>query len=259
MSQRRWAWSFAAVAFATLVAGYGFAPSGTPTPNIRATIQAAGSAVFPTATATALSQEPGADATVQAGKRIQTSLHAPTPTPGLPERNGDGGPPPFPDGLTANVVRVVDGDTVDIVFENGSTARVRLPGVDAPEIFSENSPGEYGDIRDTTCLDRWGRRAAEFAAESLEGRVVWVIPGTGTERDTAGRLLAFIHVDGRDFNAVLVEQGYARVYTVGESQREDDYLRLQDRARAQRAGLWQCASGNPTPVHSVRIGRLSAP
>ena len=86
-----------------------------------------------------------------------------------------------------------------------------------------------------------------------------MIPGTGTERDTAGRLLAFIHVDGRDFNAVLVEQGYARVYTVGESQREDDYLRLQDRARAQRAGLWQCASGNPTPVHSVRIGRLSAP
>ena len=227
------------VTLATLGLACGLNIGGPPPPDIKATIQAAERAAFPTATAVGISLGRD-DATAQAGKRIQTSLHAPTPTPAQSARAGERGPPAHPDALAANVVRVVDGDTVDVVFANGSGARVRLLGVDTPEVFSPNVPNEFGHVSDTTCLDRWGERAAEFATESLEGRVVRVIPGEGAERDAAGRLLAFIYVDGRDFNITLVGRGYGRVFTVGESRREHDYLRIQDLARSRGIGLWEC-------------------
>jgi len=54
-------------------------------------------------------------------------------------------------------------------------------------------------------------------------------------------------VDGEDFNAAQVEQGYARVYTEGDSSREEEYLELQHQAQADRVGLWQC-EGRATPT-----------
>ena len=40
--------------------------------------------------------------------------------------------------LVADVTRVIDGDTVDVVFQDGSADTVRLLGVDTPETFSSN-------------------------------------------------------------------------------------------------------------------------
>ena len=66
-------------------------------------------------------------------------------------------------GIVAQVSDVVDGDTIDVVFADGSTDRVRLLGVDTPETFSPNSPGEYGDIADTACSLLEVVRAADEA------------------------------------------------------------------------------------------------
>ena len=74
-----------------------------------------------------------------------------------------------------------------------------------------------------------------------------------------GRLLAHILVDGRDFNTELVEQGYARVYTEGDSSGEKEYLDLQLQAQAESAGLWQCAAATlvltPTPPTLAQTGQ----
>ena len=56
------------------------------------------------------------------------------------------------------------------------------------------------------------------------------------------RLLVYLHVDGRDFNAQLVAEGYARVYEEGESRRKEEYLVLQDGAQAEGVGLWAVAA-----------------
>ena len=61
-----------------------------------------------------------------------------------------------PKRLLAEVVRVVDGDTFDVKFQDGSTDRIRLLGVDTPETYSSNEAYEYGDITDMACLDAWG-------------------------------------------------------------------------------------------------------
>ena len=54
-----------------------------------------------------------------------------------------------------------------------------------------------------------------------------VLDPSAGDRGFYDRLLAYVVVDGQDFNAGLVGQGYARVYTEGTSSREADYLRLQ--------------------------------
>tara|TARA_B100000949_G_scaffold224106_1_gene227191 strand:- start:157 stop:987 length:831 start_codon:yes stop_codon:yes gene_type:complete len=154
----------------------------------------------------------------------------------------------------ANVTRVIDGDTVEVLFLDGSTDTVRLLGVDTPETFGANRPDEYGAITDIDCLDAWGSLATDFAVRVLQGQTVTVIkdPAAG-ERGFYGRLLAYIHVDGQDFNATLVEQGYARVYIEGKNSREGDYLVLQERAQMQRIGFWGCESHTPvtTPTATV--------
>ena len=70
-----------------------------------------------------------------------------------------------------------------------------------------NGTSFYGDITDTACLDDWGIRAKEFAADKLEGRMVTLeIDGTTFEElFTFGRLLAFVDLDGDDFNRMLLE------------------------------------------------------
>ena len=72
-----------------------------------------------------------------------------------------------PEGLIAEVVRVIDGDTVEVMFEDGTPDRLRLLGVDTPETYGQNKANDYGSITDVTCLDDWGHRATEFAVQEL--------------------------------------------------------------------------------------------
>lgn len=155
-------------------------------------------------------------------------------------------------GISAEVSHVVDGDTLDIVLRDGSSDRVRLLGVDTPETYTGNNANEYGDITDIDCLDRWGLLATEFTKNTLEGREVMLMPDPAAgERGYYDRLLAYVHIDGEDFNAMLVSKGYARVYIEGTSTREEEYLKFEGEARDGSVGLWQCGSSNTvasTPV-----------
>ena len=58
------------------------------------------------------------------------------------------------------------------------------------------------------------------------------------ERGYYGRLLAYIEIDGYDFNESLISRGYARVYDEGSSSRETRYLSMQNKAILQGIGLW---------------------
>jgi endonuclease YncB( thermonuclease family) len=91
-----------------------------------------------------------------------------------------------PDGA----LEVLDGDTLRL--HDGS--RVRLPGVDAPEL---GRPG--------------ARQAADYVASRLAGRHVTLVPAD-PPRDAYGRLLADVQADGESLSLGLVERGLAWVY-----------------------------------------------
>ena len=175
----------------------------------------------------------------------QTPVPTKTPSPRLvssPTKI----PTPIPTStllLTARITKITDGDTFWVIFDSGNREKIRILGVDAPETYSSNSPNEYDGITDTECLDDWGNSAAEFAIDTLSGKIVQVIADpSGDERDSFDRLLAYIHVDGQDFSSMLVKNGFGRVYRKYDYSRKSVYLALEGIAKLNKVGLWGCTS-----------------
>ena len=161
-------------------------------------------------------------------------------------------------GTSATVVDVVDGDTIDVQFSDGSTDTVRLLGVDTPEVHAENDPAEYEGIPDddsgALCLESAGTDATSFANRWLaDAQVTLVTDPAADRRGSYGRLLAYVHVNGGeaegkraataadriDFNHLLIETGHARVYDSTFS-RSDRYYDAESTAQTEGLGLWQC-------------------
>ncbi len=139
----------------------------------------------------------------------------------------------------ARVVEVIDGDTLDVLIDK-NVYRIRLLGVDCPEIFkSRNKPYEYDNITDLNYLTRWGIKAKRFARELLEGKIVYIeFDELAGLKDRYGRYLAYVYLkNGTDFNALLLKNGLARVY-IGKFKKEEIYLKLEKSAKRHCIGLW---------------------
>ncbi len=155
----------------------------------------------------------------------------------------------------ATAERVIDGDTFEARFIDGTTEKVRLLGVDTPEkAAGDNIPGEYGDIPDTAYLAERGNVATEFSRAHLEGKeVVLECDAAAGTRDRYGRLLAYTTLpDGTDTGALLLSEGLARVYTAETFYRKGSYLAIQESAIAKKTGIWSYSGSItvplPTPV-----------
>jgi micrococcal nuclease len=154
------------------------------------------------------------------------------------------------DGQRATVEAVVDGDTVDVRYPNGTTERVRLLGVDTPELGGENAPDEFEGVPDTedgrACLRAVGERASEALRERVAGEQVSVVVDPAADRRGGyGRLLAYlVHAD-TDLNRWLVETGYARVFDTAFS-RSGHYYEAQAQAQADGRGVWDCRPDGST-------------
>ncbi len=128
-----------------------------------------------------------------------------------------------------HVIKVTDGDTVKLAAQGS----VRLIGVDCPE---KAQPG--------------GQQATEFATKYLLDQDVEVELCAKQPTDRYGRGLGMIYVrrNGQRilFNAELVRQGYARVYslrpcTVDEAQWNGYY----EEARSNNRGLFRTLGNVP--------------
>jgi len=143
--------------------------------------------------------------------------------------------------LEARVVRVYDGDTIevdlglghpDILWENirlSRYERVRLLGIDTPELSTD--PAEY-----------YARKAKSLLLRLVAHRIVRLEIVPGNERDGYGRLLAYVYVRKGDkwifVNGELVRRGAADLLFVG-TERYAEYLReLWIEAVAERRGMW---------------------
>ncbi|MFC7096017.1 lamin tail domain-containing protein [Halobaculum marinum] len=155
------------------------------------------------------------------------------------------------DGVRVTVVEVVDGDTVRIEYANGTTDTARLLGVDTPEVYGENTPGEFEGVPDTetgrACLDEYGARASTYVENRLLGEeVVIAFDANEPRRGYFDRLLVYVHHDGGSVNYALVDRGLARVYD-SSFERGDSFYAAEERAMAADRGLWSCRDGTAAP------------
>src|SRR5262245_3536318 len=118
---------------------------------------------------------------------------------------------------------VIDGDTIDVA----SIGRVRLLGIDAPEI---------GRGFDTAAP--FARAAREALATMVNHR--WVrLEYDGPRTDAYNRHLAYvIREDGLFVNAALLRDGLARVSARGPLPRLAELQRAEREAQAARRGMW---------------------
>lgn len=128
--------------------------------------------------------------------------------------------------VQARVVRVVDGDTA-VVRIGHRRETVRYIGIDTPESVKPGTP-----------VQCFGHEAALYNAKLVEGRRVRL--GFGPERrDVYGRLLAYVHRDGKLVNGRLVAAGYARTLEIAPNDgRAELFDRLQKEAASADRGLW---------------------
>lgn len=164
----------------------------------------------------------------------------------------------------ATVTRVVDGDTVEVRFQDGTEDTIRLLGVDTPETtYSRVSPDEYAGIPNTTSgrdhLFNWGENAKEYAVSTLSNKQVTIV--TDDESDTRGyygRLLAYVMVDGENFNALLLENGYARVYE-SDFTKLNEFNGLQETAQTRNVGVWDYTTPDTSQNNGNSDAQLSIP
>ena len=127
------------------------------------------------------------------------------------------------------VVKVVDGDTVDLNID-GKTERIRLIGIDTPETVDPRKPVEC-----------FGTEASNKAKELLSGkRVALEKDQSQGDRDVYGRLLGYIVFEnGGNFNKLMIEQGYAHEYTYNTPYKyQAEFKASQKLAQANQSGLW---------------------
>jgi micrococcal nuclease len=130
--------------------------------------------------------------------------------------------------LVATIVRVVDGDTLNIRV-NGQEETVRLLLVDTPETVHPSKP-----------IQPFGPEASAFAKETLTPGKQVEIELDVSERDKYGRLLCYLYLDGRMFNELLLKNGLARVaYVYAPNTRYvNQFYILQKQAQAMEIGIW---------------------
>jgi endonuclease YncB( thermonuclease family) len=148
------------------------------------------------------------------------------------------GPLAFTAAFSDPVVRVLDGDTIE-VLHNTRAERIRLNGIDCPE------KGQA-----------YGKRAKQAASELVFGKEV-ALQTHGL--DKYGRRIADVLLsDGTNVNHMLVKRGWCwwyRKYAPGDTVLEG----LEKEARKAKKGLWVDPAPIPPWVYcKARRGQFSS-
>ena len=144
---------------------------------------------------------------------------------------------PVASGLVA-VVGVTDGDTIKVRLA-GKTERVRVIGIDTPELRSH---------------DCYAQQAASRMQSLVQSKQVKLVADpTQDDRDRYGRLLRHVRLaDGRSVAELLIAGGFGREYTydvayVGQAA----HLKAQAAAKSAHRGIWSSgclATVSPAPA-----------
>ncbi len=105
---------------------------------------------------------------------------------------------------------VVDGDTAWFYDEIAKESfKLRFLGVDTPETKAGEDP--------------WGMAASNYTKKRLESAKQIIIEGEGAIKDTYGRYLGFVWVDGTLLNLEIIEEAYSNS-TLSKSKYSEIFL-----------------------------------
>ncbi len=124
----------------------------------------------------------------------------------------------YPPVIRGQVVGVHDGDTVT-VLDGRTTYKIRLDGIDAPELSQA-----------------FGKVAKKFASDFAFGKEV-LVRVSGVDR--YGRYLGEVFVGSASLNKAIVAEGLAWQYR--QYSKDPELAALESKARSRGIGLWKDA------------------
>lgn len=139
----------------------------------------------------------------------------------------------------ANILKVVDGDTIHVQLPDGKKEKVRIIGIDTPETKDPRKP-----------VQCFGKEASKQMSKLVNGKTVVLERNPAEDRDKYKRLLRYISLNGEDIGASMVRGGYAFSYKKFPHPRLATYNQLEREARGALRGLWgsACDYQSTTPV-----------
>lgn len=128
----------------------------------------------------------------------------------------------------ARVIKVVDGDTLEVELDTGRE-RVRLLGIDTPETVHPTKPVEC-----------FGPEASSRMKELAPPGTELKLERDAELRDRFGRLLAYAYLpDGTFINRSMVADGFATTLFIDPNRaHRQDLSAAEADARSQGRGLW---------------------
>jgi micrococcal nuclease len=143
---------------------------------------------------------------------------------------------------SARVTAVHDGDTITVRLD-GHTEKVRLVGIDSPELDDERQA--YRDA---------AYAARDYARSRMAGETVTLeSEPRQADRDRYGRLLRYVLLrDGTNVNEELVRKGYAHVYDKFQFTLKPRFKAAESEAKRENLGVWKLPPGRWREVQNGR-------
>ncbi|AYA76020.1 endonuclease [Bacillus sp. Y1] len=130
--------------------------------------------------------------------------------------------------VSVTLIEVIDGDTIKVRF-NGKVETIRYLLINTPESKNPNM-----------CVQPYAKEAYLRNSELVKSGKLTLEFEQGNTRDSYGRLLAYVFVDGESIQEKLLKEGYARVayiinppYKYLELFREDENI-----AKSENINVW---------------------
>jgi len=134
---------------------------------------------------------------------------------------------PETNGETCTVVVVYDGDTIKVRFDKGHERKVRLIGIDCPEIEDPNKEKSLqAQLAKRFSFHYLFRETVELTYES-------------EREDKYGRLLAYVWTEGGLFNEFILSEGFAHVFLAFPYELKERFIQAQKAAQEQGRGFWR--------------------
>jgi micrococcal nuclease len=134
--------------------------------------------------------------------------------------------------LSGKVISVADGDTFTILNNENKQVKIRLHGIDAPELKQD-----------------FGQVSKKFLSDQVFASIVWI---KSNGQDKYGRTIGIIYkipeMTGISINELSLQQGMSWHYKKYDQNKE--WALLEEKARDEIKGLW--LFDNPIPPWSWR-------
>jgi endonuclease YncB( thermonuclease family) len=147
----------------------------------------------------------------------------------------------FANQLQGKVIKVTDGDTVNVLTSDNETHRIRLSGIDAPEK-----------------KQAFGSKSKQVLADLIDGKTVNV---EYNKLDRYQRVVGKITFNGQDVNLRQIKLGLAWHYKKYEKEQDVEdrsiYANAEYLAQRDKIGLWYDA--NPIAPWDFRKQKREQP